>query len=318
MVKRRLGILILLLQLCLCMLPQYALAASTVDAKEPIVTDKNCTLTLSYGYGSEVFADVAVSVYKIADVSSDFQYTLTEAFEDSQLILNGIQTTGEWNVIRSTLEAYILINGTQADMEATTDESGKLSLDTLETGMYLIITGHVEKNGTDYFFDSALIALPGLGTDGLWEYDVAVNPKAQALPPIRPDETLELKVLKLWKGDENRTDRPGSVEVAIFRNGEHYQTVTLSGENNWSYSWSAPDDGASWVATERNVPAGYVLTTERRGNTFLLTNTLPSEPTEPPKTGDSANILLYTAIMYLSGMLLILLGILGKRKAYEK
>jgi hypothetical protein len=46
-----------------------------------------------------------------------------------------------------------------------------------------------------------------------------VNAKGEVLPPVDPDENVELKVLKLWRGDENRNVRPESIEVEIFCNG---------------------------------------------------------------------------------------------------
>jgi hypothetical protein len=99
--------------------------------------------------------------------------------------------------------------------------------------------------------------------------------------------------------------------------------VILPEENHWAYAWTAPDDGADWMVVERDVPAGYTVTVEERAASFVLTNTLISEnppeedETEPetsPKTGDTSNIMLYTMLMYGSGIILILLGISGKRK----
>ena len=73
-----------------------------------------------------------------------------------------------------------------------------------------------------------LIALPGIEPDGRWQYQVSVNAKGEVLPPVDPDEEAELKVLKLWRGDEGRNDRPKSIEVEIFCNGSSYKTVILS------------------------------------------------------------------------------------------
>jgi hypothetical protein len=65
---------------------------------------------------------------------------------------------------------------------------------------------------------------------------------------------------------------------------------------------------------ERNVPQGYTMTVEERQSTFVLTNTWNStDPNDPPKTGDTTNILLYVLIMAGAGSLLIILGITGKK-----
>ena len=315
MAKRRMGIMAVLLCICLCWMPCQAQAASTTDAVEPILPEKTCTLTICYGYDGTVFADLPVKLYRIAEVSADFQYALTPAFAASGLILNGIQTVGEWNVIRTTLEAHILAYGVEADVTAVTDAEGTLHLENLATGLYLAVAGLAEEGTLRCEFDSALIALPGLDPNGSWQYQVMVEPKAQVTPPVDPDAEIFFKVLKLWKGDEGKTDRPQSIEVEIFRDGIYYQTVTLSEENHWSYSWSAKDDGATWMVVERNVPEGYTMTLEERGTAFVVTNTYDSDtPSDPPITGDTGRVMLYMLLLYGSGTILLLFGMIRKRK----
>ena len=316
MAKRRMGIIAFILCICLYLIPCQVQAASTSDAKEPISTNENCSLTISYCSGGIAFSELPVNLYKIADVSADYQYTLTSSFEKSNLILNGIQTVGEWNVIRSTLETYILANDITAGFNAKTDFEGKASFDTLKPGLYLAITERIIQDETTYVFDSALIALPGLGADGLWQYQVDVTSKSEIIPPSRDDEEIELKVLKLWKGDSGSSARPTSIEVEIFRNSTSYQTVTLSEDNHWTYTWSAKDDGSDWKVVERNIPTGYTMTIEERETSFVLTNTLnrdvPDNP-DSPQTGDTSNIMLWVILMIVSGSMLIILGITGKR-----
>ena len=316
MAKRRFAAIILLLSFCLCMAPCRAFAASTADAKEPIDTQKNCALTISYTYDDTAFANQTVKLYQIAEVSADYQYTLAEGFSGSNLRLNGIQAVSEWDVIRTTLEAYILGNNVQPSLTATTDENGVASFDALKPGLYFASAVQIAETCV---FAPALVALPGLGTDGLWQYQVSIAAKPGILPPVEPGEKLELKVLKLWKGDEGRFDRPESVEVEIFRDGISYETVVLSEENHWSYSWSVDADGASWKAVEKNVPAGYTMTVAERENTFVITNTRQDQPFNPPPlTGDTFNALPYAVAMFLSGSMMILLGIMGKRKRYAE
>ncbi len=316
MAKRRMGIIAFILCICLYLIPCQVQAASTSDAKEPISTNENCSLTISYCSGGIAFSELPVNLYKIADVSADYQYTLTSSFEKSNLILNGIQTVGEWNVIRSTLETYILANDITAGFNAKTDFEGKASFDALKPGLYLAITERIIQDETTYVFDSALIALPGLGADGLWQYQVDVTSKSEIIPPSRDDEEIELKVLKLWKGDGGSSARPTTIEIEIFRNGTSYQTATLSENNHWTYTWSTKDDGSDWKVVERNIPTGYTMTIEERETSFVLTNTLnrdvPDNP-DSPQTGDTSNIMLWVILMIVSGSMLIILGITGKR-----
>lgn len=314
MAKRRVAVIVFLLCLCLSWLPCYAQAASTADAKEPISPDKDCSLTIAYRYDEQSFSNHPVRLYKIADVSADFQYTLTAPFANSGLILNGVRSVSEWNVIRSTLETHILTYDVDADLTGVTDQDGQVCFQALKPGLYLAITEQVIQHDWIYAFDSALVALPGLSADGLWQYEVAVTSKSKAIPPAETDEDVEFKVLKLWKGDNGRSDRPQSIEVEIFRDGVSYQTVILSEENHWTFSWFAKDDGASWKVVERNVPTGYTMMVEERETSFVLTNTRPPDKPDIPQTGDTTNIMLYFVLMNVSGIMLIILGIAGKRK----
>ncbi len=318
MAERRLGDVALLLCLCVCLMAGHARAASTEDAVEPIRTGRDCSLSIVYRWDEIAFSDLSVALYRVADVSADYQYTLTSPFRGTRLVLNGVESADEWSTIRSTLEAHILSNGVLPEGIAVTDETGQADFTGLKPGLYLATVGTTTKDGAVYDFASALVALPGLKENGRWQYQVAVAAKGQQLLPPPPDETVELSVLKLWKGDEGQSSRPNSIEVEIFRDGVSYQTVVLSEENHWSYSWTVKQYGADWMVVERNIPAEYSVSVEEWGTAFILTNTLlPGEeppPQEAPKTGDTPHILLYTVLMYVSGAVLILLGLTGKRK----
>lgn len=303
MVKRRLGLVALLLCLLLC----PARAISVDEAKEPVSVDRACSLSMDFG-----FPDLSVKLYQIAEASESCFYTLCPAFEASDLMLNGVQSNGEWNVIRSTLETYILASATGEDLRTVTDEEGTAHFYGLTAGLYLIVSEDAVQGEQVYRFASALVALPDLGEDGFWQYDVAVTAKWELIPPVEPEKEVEYKVLKLWKGSD--THRPDRIDVEIFRNGISHAWVTLSEENNWSYSWRAPQDGAVWKVAERNIPEGYTVTVEERETTFLLTNTKEGPDTPPPDTGDRSHVLLYIILLNVSGMALLILGLTGKRK----
>jgi hypothetical protein len=317
MAKRRMAMIAFVLCICLYMMPFQVQAASTSDTKAPISTDRNCSLTVSYCAGGVAFSELPVKLYKIADVSADYRYTLTAFYEKTNLILNGIRTQGEWNVIRSTLEAYILANAVASDFNVATDAEGKASFGALRTGLYLAVADCVVQDDATYIFDSSLIALPGLGVDGAWQYHVDAVAKSEAIPPSEGDEEIELKVLKLWKGDVEGSARPATVEIEIFRNGVSHQRVILSEDNRWTYSWTAKNDGADWKVVERNVPRGYTMTVEEKETVFVITNTLTTDdppPPTPPQTGDTLNIMLWVILMLVFGSVLVILGIAGNRR----
>lgn len=311
------GLMVFLICLCISLLPCRTMAASTANAAGFISTEQECSLTISYGS-----AGIPVMLYQVADVSEDFHYTLTEPFASSGLTVNGVQSNAEWNIIRSTLEAYILANQARPITTVTTDHTGQAQFTSLKPGLYLAAPVQDPQDRHQRIFDSALVALPGLDDSGTLQYQVNVTAKPEITPPDNPgsDKEIQLKVLKLWRSDSDSENRPRQITVEIFRNGTSYQTVTLSSENNWTYTWTARDDGADWMVVERSIPSGYAMTMEKRGTSFILTNTRmpdapnPTPPSAPPKTGDTSNILLYVIMLYVSGAVLVLLGISGKRK----
>lgn len=332
MVKRKMGFLTRIFLLCICLIPCTVLNVSAIDAKDPIITDRKCSLTISYQCEDVVFPDQTVNLYKVAEVSRDFRYTLEPSFLSAGVVINKVESNDDWNAIRATLESYILANEIEPILTAVTDGRGEVHFSGLKPGMYLAAPVSVTEDDGIFVFDAALIAVPGLAGNGHWQYQVAVAAKVEILPPVHPEEEIYLKVLKLWKGDGGSNQRPESVEVEIFRDGVHYQTVYLSEDTQWSYSWSIHEDGASWMVAERNVPSGYTAVLEKRGATFVLTNKwgeeeIPSNENSleesskesvisamKTKTGDTSNILLYIVLMYLAGGALILLGIREKSK----
>ena len=363
MAERRMAIIrcLFCLCLCFCLLTGQGMTASKAWAAESVSPQNPCTITLIYAHDGTAVSGVPVKLYRIADMTAGYRYALTSVFSASGLQLNGITSAGEWDVICSTLESYILSKGIAADYAAFSDQNGVVSFQNLTQGLYLAQGGRTAQGGLIYTFESALISVPGRGDDGGLQYQVTAVPKSQAAIPPGPDDPPpvkeeEYKILKLWKGDAEKDGRPANIEVELFCDGELYETVVLSEDNQWSYNWKTKE-GSSWTAAERNIPEGYIVTVGTRENTIILTNTLipenpPKEPsdedpeipdeitdvpseetpgaskeeeppentseTSRPKTGDTSNILLYAILMYVSGSILILLGIAGKRKKYEE
>lgn len=302
----------MVLCLCILMMPFSAFASTTADAGEPIDTSRQCSLTLNYVHSRMPFEDLPAQVYFIAAISQDYQFTPTEAFASANLTLNGVTSNAEWDVIRTTLESYILANDLEPDYDFMTESDGSVVITGLVPGLYLVMPIYFETEEAYCRFDSSLVTVPALSDEGTWDYNVRAIPKPYI--EVNSKEKIDFSVVKLWKDDSNTKKRPVSIEVEILKNGETYETVTLSEENNWHYSWTVYDNGDKWQVVERNVPEGYVMTVEENKTTFTIVNTLP-EPPESPDTGDSADVFLYAFFMCLSGFMLIALSIISKRSA---
>lgn len=308
-------IILLLLSICLLLIPYTAYALSTDQAKEPINTDESCSFFLRYASGEHAFDDVEVPLYQVAEVSRDSYYTLTEAFTDSHVSLNGITAQREWDTVRSTLSAYVAAQKPDPTDVAPTDSDGLAAFAYLEPGMYFVPARSIVRDGFVYYFQPTLVALPGLQEDKTWDYSVHATPKPDVRPPSSED--LEYRVLKLWK-DDGAENRPESIQVNLLKDGAVMRTVTLSEENGWCYAWYSPDDGSTWTVSEVNIPHGYTVTVEQNETVFSLVNTHsdPSDDSSIPETGDTGNLGFYVLFLCGAGILLLLLGF-RRRKAVE-
>jgi hypothetical protein len=128
-------------------------------------------------------------------------------------------------------------------------------------------------NSSIYRFDAFILAASA-AEDGS-------SQTLQALPKAavqdRDAEPVPYTVTKLWKGDASH---PASVDIDIYRDGNLFETVTLSSANNWTYSWT--DDGASrWSVMEKAIPENYDLELTRNGQNYLVTNTYDTVTDEP-------------------------------------
>ena len=106
----------------------------------------------------------------------------------------------------------------------------------------------------------------------------------------KPSEsTTSLTVNKVWAGDENYSARPSSIKVQLYRNGNaEGDPVTLSADNNWTYTWDKLEksDSVVWSADEVTVPTGYLEKAESNGSTGItITNTYNSTTTVVPGGG---------------------------------
>ena len=111
---------------------------------------------------------------------------------------------------------------------------------------------------------------------------------------------------KTWK-DDNATDRPEMIKVDLLQNGEVIDTVEVTAETGWEYSFGDlaefDENGVAYAYTVKEQPvAGYTSTVDG----YNITNTLnpvepgeptgpvetenPNKPTEPSKPGDNGNI----------------------------
>lgn len=290
-------------------IPLDVFAKMTSDSKELIDIDKVTNLTLNYSYDDYNFDDVSVKIYYIASINEDFDYQLESEFKDYNISINGIKTHEEWNILKQTLESYIKVDNIK-ELESYSIKDNKVEIQNLKTGLYFVETEKIDKEDYTLLFDSFLLNIPDLNEDGYWNYDVNVYPKAQSFTPKY--EIVNYTVTKEWKDDKK--NRPQSVEVEIYKDGEVISNQILSSSNNWTYEWETVDDGSVWTIVERNVPDGYNVSILNSGRNFIIVNTSSNYEESNPQTLDNINLYFYLLIISFIGLVLGIISLFLNNK----
>lgn len=95
-------------------------------------------------------------------------------------------------------------------------------------------------------------------------------------------EWEKLTVHKVWD-DNGYPNRPDSVSVNLLCNGEKAETIQLSEDNQWTYTWKELDDRYQWTVQEV-VPDGYEVSYKTEDNTVFIENHKDYEPPHEDST----------------------------------
>ena len=148
------------------------------------------------------------------------------------------------------------------------------------------------------------------------EYDGDNNSITTDIKNNHEKEKLDdIVINKIWN-DSSNEERPDSIEVIIYANGEYYTTITLSSENDWVYTLTNLDkykNGVliNYTIEEVSVP-GYETSYE--GYTIINNIIIPAKGGDveelPPQTGID-NITYENKNGSSEVIMFILLGLLG-------
>lgn len=183
--KKTIVTIVTALLLCLS-LPTTAHGAASID------TDRPCSLTLIYEYDGLSCPGQRVSLYRVAAVSQDGQYTTVGDFAPYPIDLNG-EIDCKW--LTDTLLAYVTADNLIPDLSAVTDGNGTVTFDGLGPGMYLVTP--VAADGLQ--FVGFAVSLPE-SISGTWNYHVTALPKGEALGACDVPRTGDKTVAYLWAG----------------------------------------------------------------------------------------------------------------------
>ena len=107
-----------------------------------------------------------------------------------------------------------------------------------------------------------------------------------------PETYIDITVNKVWVNDKESGKRPETITVTLYKDGEKYDSKTLSAKTNWSCTWKDLPSQYKWTVDESSLPGGYTKKITQKDNTFTITNTYSTIV----GTGDSSAPILWALL----------------------
>ena len=225
---------------------------------------------------------VRFELYRVGTQNTQGDLMFTGAFADYAVNPDG--SGADTSAQANALFAFAKKDSVTPDVAVATQSNGVAYADGLQEGLYLVAGLPFQLNGFQYETEPCLILLPMKDQiTGETQRNPVLDVKFSKEPIT---DTISRKVLKIWD-DHSGNVRPQTVIVHLLKDGQVFDTVTLSAEKQWRHTWEGLDAQALWQIVEV-VPEHYTVSVDREGNTFLLINTAPELP--PPETEPSETV----------------------------
>lgn len=306
----------------LCLMMTLTLSVTAL-AYEPIDNDHLTSLTLNVteddpkNPGTAIaLAGVNFHLYRIATVSADVSYTLTDAFAESGIDLNAIDDAGDMSEAADKLQAFISENSVADTMNAISDTQGTLTFKDMKPGVFLVLGDAMENGGYAYSFSPVMVALPMLDVND-WIYDLTSDLKME-----RTEQYMQLTIIKTWAKDSNhRSRRPSKIEIDLLCDGEIAATVELNKANGWKYTFESLSAAHEWTLQEHEFSKYYTPTygeleyDSKEEAHITVTNTYKNPTPGVPQTG-----MLWwpVPVLAFAGLLLFVTGWMMNRKGKQQ
>lgn len=299
----------------------------TSYARGEIDLSQKGDMTIVYSYEEDAaytrcFQGLQVYAYRIASVDKNGVYSLLTPYDtfpvkDINKITDSDQlsSTSDWYTIKNLVEGYIYSNNVAPDATVTTNEKGEAHFTGLELGIYLVRTNTVDEEECTYTFSSFLIAVPGLDENDEW-----VNPVYTVVGKAKCEKEEKIKNLyalnKRWSDSGYESLRPASISVDIYRDGELYKTVSLSSENNWTFTWEYVGNFKWTFAEHIDSTLPYTVSLTENGGEYYITNSYnpPEEPNNPPEEPNEPEEPSFPDLPDVLGAIRDLPAVLGARR----
>ena len=266
--------LVMVLTMTLSAMPVYAAEGGTIsivyDPPHDQATDFKLYKAAEYGH----------------DASGKVTLDLVAPFAGHGIDLNDIalpeeptdpaereKWQGDWLKAASDLANYVITEGSGTDTVwegtlHTSDVKQTLMKDgqavTFPNAIYLLIGQ--EQLIDDEYWTPVPVLIQVLNGETVFYMDKA---NASLKFESRP-EVLKHSVTKSWKDDIYKDGRPGSVKVGIYYGSTKVDTVELSDDNSWTYTWYSSRADRVYTSKDPEDPSSEGVTTEvlNPGNSF--------------------------------------------------
>ena len=295
-------------------MPVGASAAGSIDLGH------TQSLTITAVYADMPISGLRFDAYLISTVDQYGELTVIDrygAYAES-LDIRGKNDTA-WQNMAQTLAREILLDpDLKPSRSAVTDADGVAKFADISMGLYLIVGNGVEKDGYVYSTSPFFVMLPEQDlSSNTWNYHVVANAKP-GQEPVKAD----YEVIKVWKDDCHKDQRPKSIAISLICDGEVYDTITLPHNGAWSYTWKDLDTNHQWTVMEKKEQGYKDPDIQQEGNTFIVTNTC-SKPTTPPQPGkptlpQTGQLWWPVPVLIAAGLLFVVIGLVRRRGTIDE
>ena len=240
-------------------------------------------------------------LYRVGTANENLTFNLTEEFSGSGVSLSDLRASG----LAKKLADYAVEKNIQGT-SVQADSSGFVSFASVPTGLYLV----AQTKAVDGYLAVSpfLVSMPMYDAQSdTYIYTVEAAPKVQR-PPKDP---VSVKVVKKWL--DNNKKRPESLDVRLLQNGTIVETVTITAEDDWKYTWTDLDAYYTWTV-EEIIPEGYSASYYTNKGTTTITN--KASWYKPPKDDliQTGQLNWPVPILACTGLFLILVGCILVRR----
>lgn len=276
----------------------YALENNTIDFN----SKGSIEITLNEKTDNEKIEGAEILLYKVADAKSEnhnlvFEYI--DELKSCNASLNDLETKSKSEEIEKCINENI------KSLKQITDINGTVKYNDLDLGLYLVKQNNIVKGYSK--IDSFLVMIPKI-VNNKWIYDIKSTPKTDII------RVIDINVKKVWNTSTSNTNDsiklPRSIEVELLLNDKVIDTVKLSKDNNWSYTWEDLAKSEEYTIKEINVPKGYTPSYQKDNNTFIVTNTSTLVQT--------GQMLWIVMLLIITGITFIIISIIYDRKTNEQ